>query len=159
QSKPSLCPPNRQNRRDLLRLVKSSQLLFILWFTDCVDRKTEGVMRGFVVLFDTQPQLPQFEGDDAVGRRLRKWQLSLCPTGLTTLRLERCQFYLFSANKAIPTEFNQVTHQTPTELLLWIGPRVDITDAELLKGPTLHNLKDLALTTLTAPSVLDTALF
>src|SRR5262245_42296620 len=107
-------------------------------------------MKGFVVLFDTQPQFPMFEEDDAVERRLRKWRLSFCPTGLTILRLERCQFYLFSANKSIPKEFNQFTRQTPTELLLWIGPRVDITDVELLKGPTSHNVKDLALTTPTA---------
>lgn len=113
-------------------------------------------MRGFVVLFDTQPALPPMV-DDPVARQLAQWKRRFSPVGLRSLDHAKCQFHLFTANKAIPAEFNQVSIQTPAELLLWVGPRVDMTDATLLKAPTSHDLKDLAATARTSPAALDTA--
>src|SRR5262249_35418539 len=97
-------------------------------------------MRGFLVLFDGQKGRPH--DDDALEKRVAEWQRM---GGSRVRRLEHpdCRFYLFTAVEAIPAEFNQRLTSTPDEILLWVGPRIDITASEVLKGPESHELPQL----------------
>ena len=113
-------------------------------------------MRGFVVLFNTQPEVPRTR-DDSLEQRFARWEASFGPSRLQRLDHPNCRFYLFTANDAIPAEFNQRARRTPTELLLWTGPRVDMTAADLLQPPISHDLTELAAATLASPGALDTA--
>ena len=113
-------------------------------------------MRGFVVLFNTQPEVPRTQ-DDALEQRLAQWEAGFAPNRVTRLDQPNCRFYLFTANDAIPAEFNQRARRTPNELLLWTGPRVDMTAADLLQAPISHDLTELAAATLAFPGALDTA--
>ena len=113
-------------------------------------------MRGFVVLFNTQPEVPRTQ-DDVLEQRLAQWEASFAPNRVTRLDQPNCRFYLFTANDAIPAEFNQRARRTPNELLLWTGPRVDMTAADLLQAPISHDLTELVAATLAFPGALDTA--
>ena len=113
-------------------------------------------MRGFVVLFNTQPEVPRTP-DDAIERRFAQWEAGFAPTRVQRLEHPNCRCYLYSASDAIPAAFNQRTWRTSTELLLWTGPRVDMTAADLLRAPVSHDLTELAAATLASPCALDTA--
>jgi len=107
-------------------------------------------------LFNTQPEVPRTQ-DDALEQRFAQWEASFAPNRVTRLDQPNCRFYLFTANDAIPAEFNQRAWRTPNELVLWTGPRVDMTAADLLQPPISHNLTELAAATLASPGTLDTA--
>jgi hypothetical protein len=113
-------------------------------------------MRGFVVFFDTEPELPRVQ-DDCLERRFAQWEASFAPARLQRLDHPNCRFCLFTENDAIPAEFNQRAWRTPSELLLWTGPRVDMTAADLLQPPISHDLTKLGAATLVSPGALDTA--
>ena len=113
-------------------------------------------MRGFVVLFDTQPEVPRTQ-DDSLEQRFAQWEAGFAATRVQRLDHPNCRFYLFTASDAVPAEFNQRVWRTPTELLLWTGPRVDMTAADLLQPPISHDLTELAAATLASPGALDTA--
>ena len=103
-------------------------------------------MRGFVVLFNTQPEVPRTQ-DDSLEQRFAQWKAGFGPTRLQRLDHSNCRLCLFTTNEAIPAEFNQRAWRTPTELLLWTGPRVDMTAADLLQAPISHDLIDVGAAT------------
>src|SRR5215468_992808 len=113
-------------------------------------------MRGFVVLFNTQPEVLRTQ-DNSLEQRFKQWEAGFAPTRVQRLDHPNCRFYLFTTSDAIPAEFNQRARRTPTELLLWTGPRVDMTAANLLQPPTSHDLTELAAATVASPGALDTA--
>ena len=69
-------------------------------------------MRGFVVLFNTQPEVPRTQ-DDSLEQRFAQWEASFAPNRVQRLDQPNCRFYLFTANDAIPAEFNQRARRTP----------------------------------------------
>jgi hypothetical protein len=105
-------------------------------------------------LFDTEPAAPRTP-DDSLEARFTQWESGAA--NLHRLEHPNCRVYRFTTSAAIPAEFNQRAWRTPTELLLWTGPRVDMTAAELLRAPTSHDLTELAAETLASPGALDTA--
>lgn len=113
-------------------------------------------MRGFLVLFDTQRAMPRMP-EHPFEQQLAAWERRFTPQCLHRLENPHCRFYLYTANETIPAAFNQSSWHTPSELRLWVGPRVDMTPAALLQAPVPHHLPELAAATSQSPAVLDTA--
>ncbi|MEO8132696.1 MAG: hypothetical protein ABI831_01775 [Betaproteobacteria bacterium] len=107
-------------------------------------------------MFDTQPAVPRTL-DDFVERRFAQWEAGFRRGCVDRLDQPNCRVYRYTANDAIPAEFNQQAWRTPTELRLWIGPRIDMTAADLLHAPIAHDLNELAAAALASPGTLDTA--
>lgn len=111
-------------------------------------------MRGFVVAFDTEARLPVAD-DDPFERRFAQWRQALPPAGLLTVRHDRCRILLYSSRDDIPAQFNQLARRSPDELLLWVGPRVDITEPGMLQSLP-HDLDEMARVASLWPAALDT---
>ena len=113
-------------------------------------------MRGFVLLFDTQPATP-LDSDDALVQRLAQWESGCGSTRVKRLEHPHCRLYRYTASDAVAAEFNQRAWHTPDALWLWTGPRVDMTSEGLLMAPLSHDVAALAAQAVAAPGVMDTA--
>src|SRR5215475_12450714 len=100
-------------------------------------------MRGFVVVFDC-PRASPTPRDTALGERLVRWEQSFAPNCLRRYDDAGARFYLFTSNAAIPAEFNQNVAVAAEGIRLWIGPRIDLTDADLLTAPPATDFDQLA---------------
>ncbi|HVQ13924.1 MAG TPA: hypothetical protein VMS40_10045 [Vicinamibacterales bacterium] len=116
-------------------------------------------MRGFLVLFDTQPTLPASELD-TVERQLALWTRSFPPASLREASHPRCRFFLYthSRNGNVPAELNQKLVRTPDGTVLWTGPRVDMTADDLLRANAPGDLPASVDATRSSPGALDTAI-
>jgi len=112
-------------------------------------------VRGFVIVFDTEPHIPVAEGDP-LEQRLARWQAALPEGGLQVVRHGRCRVMLFSMRAGVPAQFNQMVRQLGDELLFWTGPRVDMTDPDALRSLP-HDITEMADAARSWPAFLDTA--
>ena len=98
-------------------------------------------MRGFLVLFDTEPKAPR-EQPDPLEKQLDTWEKTFPAARLKRLDCPHCRVYLYSErDRGLPVEFNQRLERLQDGLVLWVGPRVDMTDPRLFVAPSSNNLE------------------
>ncbi len=114
-------------------------------------------MRGFVVLFDTEPQAAR-PADDPLLHRLQQWTEASPPGQLLRDQLPGCSIYRYSSDAVVPAGFNQHLAAAPGSLTLWTGPRVDLTPQQLLAAPANHRLPEQVQAAREASRQLDSAI-
>lgn len=87
-------------------------------------------MRGFVVVFDCNPEA----GPPSFDVQLSRWEQSFSPGCLTRSDAPGLRIYRFTRDASTPAEFNQKIYATPQGMRLWTGPRVDLTSEALLQA-------------------------
>jgi hypothetical protein len=113
-------------------------------------------MRGFLVFFNSDPEKAP-DRNDHIERRIAEWEMAFRSDCLHRFQQSNCKIWLFTLDSKVPADFNQRVTRTPNELLLWTGPRVDMTPGSLLTTPKSHDLRKLSTAAVAAPGALDTA--